>query len=78
MDLLRQRAGLQGPKAKKHKDRDDVDAQIARASERADEGENAEAAGPSTLTTKTGHINFFEDLEQVRRACPFDVEFGWS
>ena len=66
---------MQGGKARKDKDRDkdrdDVDAQIARARERADEAEaeaEAKEAGPSTLTSRTGHINFFEDLEQVRRA----------
>ncbi|KAM5537549.1 hypothetical protein V8D89_008762 [Ganoderma adspersum] len=70
IDLLRQRAGLlHGSKPRKDKDRDDVDAQIARAREKADEAESEAAAaaaapGPSTLTSRTGHINFFEDLEQ--------------
>ncbi|KAI1784452.1 hypothetical protein LXA43DRAFT_1122982 [Ganoderma leucocontextum] len=71
IDLLRQRAGLQGSKSRKDKDKDkdDVDAQIAAAArERVDGAEGAAAPGPSTtLTSRTGHINLFEDLEQQQR-----------
>lgn len=66
IDLLRQRAGLQGSKPRKNKDKDDVDAQIAQAKGRIDEAESGGVPGPSTLTSRTGHINLFEDLEQVR------------
>ena len=69
MDLLRQRAGLQGSRVGRKREGDDVDLQIARAKEQvAAEEATAAVAGPSTLTSKSGHINFFEDLEQV--SCP--------
>ncbi|TBU22778.1 hypothetical protein BD311DRAFT_124528 [Dichomitus squalens] len=65
MDLLRQRAGLQGSKARRDRKTDDIDLQIARAREQVGVDEaTATAAGPSTLTSKSGHINLFEDLEQ--------------
>lgn len=51
IDLLRQRAGLVQGKSRR----------------KQDESEDTEPpqAGPSILTTATGHINLFEDLEQV-------------
>lgn len=52
IDLLRQRAGL--GKGSSRRDQE------------VSEGPQALAvAGPSTLTTASGHINLFEDLEQV-------------
>ncbi|RDX49524.1 hypothetical protein OH76DRAFT_1350686 [Lentinus brumalis] len=58
MDLLRQRAGLAGPgsKGRRVKERDGEDLERATAV--------AGSAGPSSLTTTSGHINLFEDLER--------------
>ncbi|KAH8077746.1 hypothetical protein BXZ70DRAFT_695099 [Cristinia sonorae] len=50
IDLLRQRAGLGAAKKHKQKEDDDVPPNPV--------------AGPSTLTTSHGHINFFADLEK--------------
>ena len=77
MDLLRQRAGLGGPKGKKaahSDDRDDLDLGGPGTSSSASSQQAAAAAAGaleaktevSTLTTANGHINFFEDLERVR------------
>ncbi|KAI0653857.1 hypothetical protein C8Q70DRAFT_1048280 [Cubamyces menziesii] len=75
MDLLRQRAGLGGPKGKKAAhgdDRDDLDLGGPGTSSSASSQRAAAAAGAleaktevSTLTTANGHINFFEDLERT-------------
>lgn len=53
MDLLRDRAGLSGKPKKKQRE-EDLDKVIAAGSMQA-----------AVLPTTNGHINFFEDLEQV-------------
>ncbi|KIY61830.1 hypothetical protein CYLTODRAFT_495014 [Cylindrobasidium torrendii FP15055 ss-10] len=54
METLRQRAGLNKPAKKKVKASDDDDLKQAIAS----------SSSQSQLTTTSGHINFFQDLEQ--------------
>ena len=71
MDLLRQRAGL-GAKGKRERNKDggdgadDVERAVARRDAAAAEEASTSTAGPTSLTTSTGHINLFEDLERVR------------
>ena len=74
MDLLRQRAGL-GAKGKRERNKDggdgtdDVERAIAKRDAAAAEEASSISggtAGPTSLTTSTGHINLFEDLERVR------------
>ncbi|KAF5337937.1 hypothetical protein D9758_013087 [Tetrapyrgos nigripes] len=62
IDLLRERAGLTaGPskKSKKRLEEEEELLQLAKSTE-----EVTSAATTAKLTTKDGHINFFEDLEQ--------------
>ncbi len=70
MDLLRQRAGLTGPGSKvrrvKERDGEDLERALAERDAAAAETAVASSAGPSSLTTTSGHINLFEDLERVR------------
>ena len=70
MELLRERAGLTGvKKGKRRNDDDDLERAIQERDERergqARDPERAAEAGPSTLTSASGHINLFEDLERV-------------
>ena len=75
MELLRERAGLTGVKKGKQRNNDD---DLERAFQERDERERGEArdperaaeAGPSTLTSASGHINLFEDLERVSPHAP--------
>ncbi len=55
MGLLRQKAGLSSQKSRSKRNDDEVD---------------GAQAGPSTLTTANGHINFFEDFERVSGIRP--------
>ncbi|TFK81345.1 hypothetical protein K466DRAFT_502299 [Polyporus arcularius HHB13444] len=70
MDLLRQRAGLAGPGSKgkrvKERDGEDLERAVAErdAAAAAAATETPAIAGPSSLTTTSGHINLFEDLER--------------
>jgi len=69
MDLLRERAGLTaGPskKSKKRLEEEEELRQMARSTEEA-----MSASTTAKLTTKDGHINFFEDLEQVRYSLAY-------
>lgn len=57
IDLLRQRAGL----GRAQSSREELEVAVI-----------APEAGPSTLTTASGHINLFEDLERV---CDSNIAF---
>ncbi len=74
MDLLRQRAGLAGPGSKgrrvKERDGEDLERAMAERDAAAAATETPAIAGPSSLTSTSGHINLFEDLERVRTSLP--------
>ena len=66
MELLRERAGLTGVKrGKRRNDDDDLERAIQERDEKERDSERATDAGPAMLTSASGHINLFEDLERV-------------
>ncbi|KAI0686251.1 hypothetical protein C8Q76DRAFT_762202 [Earliella scabrosa] len=65
MELLRERAGLTGVKrGKRRNDDDDLERAIQERDEKERDSERAADAVPAMLTSASGHINLFEDLER--------------